>query len=92
MLANGIISLSAVAEEYGIYPSNPTKVSSPGLHVAEQSMFITTARFIWGFHLERARDKNGNFIPIDFTTKGMVPGSFSSPKPFPCGNIPLRSH
>jgi hypothetical protein len=23
---------------------------------------------------------------VDFTTKGMVPGSFSSPKPFPCGS------
>jgi hypothetical protein len=69
-----------------------TNLSSPGLHVAEQSMFITTARFIWGFDLERARDENGDIIPIDFTTKGMVPGSFSSPKPFPCGNIPFRSH
>ena len=49
-------------------------------------MYITTVRFLWGFNLEHARDENGEIIPVDFTTKGMVPGSFSSPKPFPCGS------
>lgn len=52
-------------------------------------MFITTVRFLWGFNLERARDENGELIPVDFTTEGMVPGSFSSPKPFPCGIFSL---
>ena len=53
-------------------------------------MLITMARFLWGFNLERARDEKGEIISVDFTTKGMVPGSFSSPKPFPCGIFFLR--
>jgi hypothetical protein len=57
----------------------------PGLHVAENSLFINIARLLWGFNVEHAKDENGNIIPVDFTTAGLMPGALSNPKPFKCG-------
>jgi len=61
----------------------------PGLHVAEQSLFINLARLLWGFNIERARGENGEIIPVDNTTKGLLPGFMSNPKPFRCGMCSL---
>jgi len=56
----------------------------PGLHVAERSVFINLARLLWGFNIENAKDENGNIIPVDFSTDGMLPGAMSNAKPFEC--------
>ena len=56
----------------------------PGLHVAEKSLFINIARTLWGFDIQLAKDEDGNVIPVDFTTKGLMPGALSNPKPFKC--------
>jgi len=56
----------------------------PGLHVAEQSLFVNIARLLWGFNIEHARKENGEIIPVDFTTNGLSPGFLSIPKPFKC--------
>jgi len=50
---------------------------------------LNLARLLWGFHLDLAKDENGNVIPIDFSTDGLVPGALSNVKPFKCCNIPL---
>jgi len=47
-------------------------------------LFINVARTLWGFNIQHARDKKGNIIPVDTTTKGLMPGAFSNAKPFPC--------
>jgi hypothetical protein len=39
---------------------------------------------LWGFNLAQAKDENGNLIPIDFSTDGLVPGALSNVKPFKC--------
>jgi hypothetical protein len=62
---------------------------TPGLHVAEKSLFINIARMLWGFNIELAKDVDGNVIPVDFTTAGLIPGAFSNPKPFQCCNFRL---
>jgi cytochrome P450 len=59
----------------------------PGVHVAENSIFINVARTLWGFNIEHARDADGNIIPVDFTTKAFVSGALAIPKPFKCGTI-----
>ena len=38
---------------------------SPGLHVAERSIFLNLARLLWGFKIEHAKDDNGHIIPVD---------------------------
>jgi hypothetical protein len=58
----------------------------PGLHIAERSVVINLARFLWGFDVEHAKDKNGNIIPVDFSSDGLVPGAMSNAKPFQCCN------
>lgn len=61
----------------------------PGLHIAERSIFLNLARLLWGFSIEHAKDENGNIIPVDFTTAGLVPGALSNPNPFKCCNYPF---
>jgi len=56
----------------------------PGLHIAERSVFINTARLLWGFNIEHAKDENGQIVPVDFSFDGMVPGAMSNAKPFKC--------
>jgi hypothetical protein len=60
----------------------------PGMHVAERSIFLNLARLLWGFNVEHAKDENGNDIPVDATTEGLVPGALSNPKLFKCCTIP----
>jgi len=61
----------------------------PGSWVAERSAFLNIARTLWGFNIEHARDENGNIIPVDFTTDGLVPGALSNAKPFQCCRSPF---
>jgi hypothetical protein len=56
----------------------------PGLHIAERSVVINLARLLWGFNIDLAKDGNGDIIPVDFTTDGLVPGAMSNAKPFEC--------
>lgn len=60
----------------------------PGLHVAEQSLFVNISRLLWGFNLEHAKDADGNDIPVDATTMGLSPGFLSIPRPFQCCRAP----
>jgi cytochrome P450 len=53
----------------------------PGLHLAEQSLFITISRILWAFDILPGLDDSGNEIKPD--TQGYEPGlSLTSPKPF----------
>jgi cytochrome P450 len=36
-----------------------------GQGLAEQGTFITIARLLWGFRIEKALDEQGNEIPVD---------------------------
>jgi cytochrome P450 len=36
-----------------------------GQGLAEQGTFITIARLLWGFKMEKAIDKHGKEIPVD---------------------------
>jgi len=51
---------------------------------------INLARLLWGFNIEHAKDENGDPIPVDFTTDGLIPGAMSNAKPFQCCRIPSR--
>jgi len=39
---------------------------------------------MWGFDITHAKDEDGNIIPVDFTTEGLMPGGLSNAKPFKC--------
>ena len=36
-----------------------------GQGLAEQGTFLTVARLLWAFNIQKALDKNGNEIPVD---------------------------
>lgn len=55
--------------------------NSPGLHLAENSLFITIARILWAFDILPGLDDNGKEIAPDI--EAYEPGlSLTSPKPF----------
>jgi len=52
----------------------------PGMNIAERSLFILTARILWGTQMGHQKDAQGNEIPIpsyDYTA-----GFNTQPKPF----------
>ncbi|KAJ9637389.1 hypothetical protein H2204_004813 [Knufia peltigerae] len=54
----------------------------PGIHVAERTLFLVTARLLWMFNIYKARDAHGNEIEVD---KDEVTQSIAArPVSFPC--------
>lgn len=57
----------------------------PGVHVAEQSLFLTIVRTLWGFDISKRMGPDGKLIEPE---TAMVRGFLSVPKPFECQITP----
>ncbi|KAH0842458.1 putative Cytochrome P450 oxidoreductase [Fonsecaea pedrosoi] len=58
----------------------------PGIHVAEKTLFLATARLLWTFNICKARDDQGREIQVD---RDEVTQSIAArPLPFPCQLTP----
>ncbi|KIW26348.1 uncharacterized protein PV07_09448 [Cladophialophora immunda] len=54
----------------------------PGIHVAEKTLFLATARLLWAFKISKATDDHGREIEVD---RDEVTQSIAArPVPFPC--------
>ncbi|KAJ5937278.1 hypothetical protein N7454_004933 [Penicillium verhagenii] len=60
-----------------------------GQGLAEQGTFITIARLLWGFNIEKALDKDGNEINVDIFD--FTNGLNMRPNPFECRITPRSS-
>ncbi|BGP32800.1 hypothetical protein JCM10296v2_004584 [Rhodotorula toruloides] len=60
----------------------------PGMHLAENSIYINIARILWAFNISKAKDAAGNDIPVDIFD--FTDGFNSMPKPFKC-SVKVRS-
>jgi cytochrome P450 len=61
----------------------------PGVHVAEQSLFIIMVRVLWGFNISKSKGLDGKLIEPE---QRMVPGFLTVPLPFECTIGPRSSH
>ena len=99
MSTNATTSPSAAVDEFGKPPHSPLPgarflFSNLVSYLILQPWFtcrgakyilnLAIARLLWGFNVEHGRDGNGNIIPVDFTTDGLVPGALSNPFPYKC--------
>ncbi|KAF7553267.1 hypothetical protein G7Z17_g3760 [Cylindrodendrum hubeiense] len=60
----------------------------PGMHLAENSLFITLAKIIWAFKIEPPVDEDGNKQPVDLSDAAYEEGVNTLPKPFKARFIP----
>lgn len=53
-----------------------------GLHLAEASLFILTAKLLWAFDISPSLDAQGNELPVDISDDAYETGGNTLPKPF----------
>ncbi|KAE9571969.1 hypothetical protein CGMCC3_g12007 [Colletotrichum fructicola] len=63
----------------------------PGMHLAENSLFVTLAKVLWAFKIEPALDPSGNQIPVDLSDDAYEPGVNTLPKPFKARFVPRNT-
>lgn len=63
----------------------------PGMHLAENSLFITLAKILWAFRIEPPLDANGHELPVDLSDEAYEPGVNTLPKPFKARFIPRNA-
>ncbi|KAF8662701.1 hypothetical protein AX16_001143 [Volvariella volvacea WC 439] len=61
----------------------------PGIHIAQQSLFIVIARILWAFDVVPVKDTTGK--PIVPSPDEFVPGLVRTPKPFGYDLVPRRA-
>ncbi|GAB7349163.1 hypothetical protein MBLNU459_g8100t1 [Dothideomycetes sp. NU459] len=54
----------------------------PGMHLAENSLYITLAKILWAFEIHAPLGKDGKEEPVDVSDKAYDDGSNTLPKPF----------
>lgn len=54
----------------------------PGMHLAENSLFITLAKILWAFRIEPGQGPDGDPLPVDLSDDAYEPGMNTLPKPF----------
>ncbi|CAK7218963.1 hypothetical protein SEUCBS140593_003732 [Sporothrix eucalyptigena] len=54
----------------------------PGLHLAENSLYITLAKILWAFKIEPPLDENGMTLPMDVSDDAYEEGVNTLPKPY----------
>lgn len=60
----------------------------PGMHLAENSLFITIAKILWAFELHPAIGEDGNEEVLDMRDEAWEPGAIVVPRPFKLRFIP----
>lgn len=53
-----------------------------GMHLAENSLFITLAKILWGFEMNPPTGTDGKHLPVDVSDHAYEPGVNTLPKPF----------
>ncbi|ROW04275.1 hypothetical protein VSDG_00895 [Cytospora chrysosperma] len=61
-----------------------------GLHIADRSLFLSIARLLWAFNLEKAVDERGEEIMPD--PDNLSQGLLVHPRPFPASITPRSKH
>ncbi|KAM0185131.1 hypothetical protein ACHAPI_012281 [Fusarium lateritium] len=60
----------------------------PGMHLAENSLFITLAKILWAFRIEPGHGPDGKTLPVDLSDNAYEPGVNTLPKPFKARFVP----
>ncbi|KAJ2901599.1 hypothetical protein MKZ38_001619 [Zalerion maritima] len=60
----------------------------PGMHLAENSLFITVAKILWAFEIKPGRGPDGKALPVDLSDNAYEPGVNTLPKQFKARFVP----
>ncbi|RYP73569.1 hypothetical protein DL769_004184 [Monosporascus sp. CRB-8-3] len=64
----------------------------PGVHIAENSLFIVVAKVLWAFDIKPPLDDNGDEMPLDTSHEAYERSAIVVPKPFKLRFIPRSAH
>ncbi|RAQ67739.1 O-methylsterigmatocystin oxidoreductase, partial [Aspergillus flavus] len=54
----------------------------PGIHLAENGLFLAVANIIWAYEFKLPLDDQGEEIPLDITDEGFMEGAIRVPKQY----------
>lgn len=54
----------------------------PGIHLAENGLFLAVANIIWAYEFKLPLDDNGKEIPLDISDEGFMEGAIRVPKQY----------
>ncbi|CAG8897611.1 unnamed protein product [Penicillium egyptiacum] len=55
----------------------------PGIHLAENGLFLAVANLIWAYEFRLPLDDKGNEVPLDIGDEGFMEGAIRVPKEYP---------
>lgn len=62
-----------------------------GIHLAENSLFITLAKILWAFEIRPPLDANGAEMKVDISDESYEEGGNTVPKPFKVRFVPVNA-
>ncbi|KPM40123.1 hypothetical protein AK830_g6429 [Neonectria ditissima] len=84
----GVYAASGDAQSRDHFDFGAGRRICPGMHLAENSLFITLAKILWAFKIEPPVDGQGNEMPVDLTDAAYEEGVNTLPKPFKARFVP----
>ncbi|KAF4289280.1 hypothetical protein KXX33_003362 [Aspergillus fumigatus] len=54
----------------------------PGIHLAENGLFLAVSNLIWAYEFKLPLDEKGNEIPLDISDEGFMEGAIRVPKQY----------
>ncbi|ETS80074.1 hypothetical protein PFICI_07603 [Pestalotiopsis fici W106-1] len=90
-LKAGAYAASADAEGRDHFDFGAGRRICPGMHLAENSLFITLASILWLFEIKAPVDADGNEEFVDVSDDAYEDGANTLPKPFRARFVPVNA-
>lgn len=87
-LTAGAYAAAADADERDQFNFGAGRRICPGMHLAENSMFITLAKILWAFEIRPPLGPDGKEEPVDTSDDGYEPGVNTLPKQYKARFVP----
>ena len=85
---SGVYANSGEAKDRDHYSFGAGRRICPGVHLAENGLFLAVSNLIWAYEFRAPLDENGQEEPVDISDEAFLDGSIRIPKPYRIRIIP----